>query len=204
MSTVPGGEVREPRCAEFDAAAVRRAAEIRATGRPRSNRSTTSRATSRSTPSRTRRRRGWSSSRPPTLKASLLREMERQGRSVVPCSSEDGAARVRRSTRRRVPRGDGTGSGGRGCLRTTTRRDRRCRDAPAFAGRVHRCDGVAASRGPLRRVTRIAGLRRRGPRPDPSPLGLDLGGRRPEEIALSIAAGLVAARHGREGGWLDR
>jgi molybdenum cofactor synthesis domain-containing protein len=36
-----------------------------------------------------------------------------------------------------------------------------------------------------------------------SPLGLDLGGRRPEEIALSIAAGLVAARHGREGGWLD-
>jgi molybdopterin adenylyltransferase len=37
-----------------------------------------------------------------------------------------------------------------------------------------------------------------------SPLGLDLGGRRPEEIALSIAAGLVAARHEREGGWLDR
>lgn len=37
-----------------------------------------------------------------------------------------------------------------------------------------------------------------------SPLGLDLGGRRPEEIALSIAAGLVAARHDRDGGWLDR
>ncbi|MEP6476267.1 MAG: XdhC family protein, partial [Actinomycetota bacterium] len=37
-----------------------------------------------------------------------------------------------------------------------------------------------------------------------SPLGLDLGGREPEEIALSIAAGLVAARHGTEGGWLDR
>ncbi|HEX6843813.1 MAG TPA: molybdenum cofactor synthesis domain-containing protein [Actinomycetota bacterium] len=37
-----------------------------------------------------------------------------------------------------------------------------------------------------------------------SPLGLDLGGRRPEEIALSIAAGLVADRHGRAGGWLDR
>ena len=36
-----------------------------------------------------------------------------------------------------------------------------------------------------------------------SPLGLDLGGKRPEEIALSIAAGLVATRHGREGGWLD-
>ena len=37
-----------------------------------------------------------------------------------------------------------------------------------------------------------------------SPLGLDLGGRRPEEIALSIAAGVVADTHAREGGWLDR
>ncbi len=37
-----------------------------------------------------------------------------------------------------------------------------------------------------------------------SPLGLDLGGKGPAEIALSIAAGLVAAREGRDGGWLDR
>ena len=37
-----------------------------------------------------------------------------------------------------------------------------------------------------------------------SPLGLDLGGRTPEEIALSITAGVVAATHGRGGGWLDR
>jgi molybdopterin adenylyltransferase len=36
-----------------------------------------------------------------------------------------------------------------------------------------------------------------------SPLGLNLGGREPEEIALSIAAGLLAAQHGRPGGWLD-
>jgi molybdopterin adenylyltransferase len=36
-----------------------------------------------------------------------------------------------------------------------------------------------------------------------SPLGLDLGGKTPQEIALSIAAGLVAARTGRAGGWLD-
>ena len=36
-----------------------------------------------------------------------------------------------------------------------------------------------------------------------SPLGLDLGGKSPQEIALSIAAGLVAARTGRAGGWLD-
>jgi molybdenum cofactor synthesis domain-containing protein len=37
-----------------------------------------------------------------------------------------------------------------------------------------------------------------------SPVGLDLGGRRPEEIALSIAAGVVAASNTRDGGWLDR
>jgi len=37
-----------------------------------------------------------------------------------------------------------------------------------------------------------------------SPLGLDLGGRDPESIALSIAAGVVADSHGRDGGWLDR
>jgi molybdopterin adenylyltransferase len=37
-----------------------------------------------------------------------------------------------------------------------------------------------------------------------SPVGLDLGGRRPEEIALSIAAGLVAAEQGGDAGWMDR
>jgi len=37
-----------------------------------------------------------------------------------------------------------------------------------------------------------------------SPVGLDVGAKTPEEIALSIAAGLVAARTERDGGWLDR
>lgn len=37
-----------------------------------------------------------------------------------------------------------------------------------------------------------------------SPVGIDLGGTTPAEIALSIAAGLVAARTGRDAGWLDR
>jgi xanthine/CO dehydrogenase XdhC/CoxF family maturation factor len=37
-----------------------------------------------------------------------------------------------------------------------------------------------------------------------TPVGLDLGGRAPAEIALSIAGGLIADRHGASAGWLDR
>jgi molybdopterin adenylyltransferase len=37
-----------------------------------------------------------------------------------------------------------------------------------------------------------------------TPVGIDLGARTAEEIALSILAGLVADRHGARGGWLDR
>ena len=36
-----------------------------------------------------------------------------------------------------------------------------------------------------------------------SPVGLDLGAVRPDEIALSILAGLVAHRRGHAGGWLQ-
>ena len=37
-----------------------------------------------------------------------------------------------------------------------------------------------------------------------TPVGLDIGARSAEEIALAILAGLVAARRGRDGGWLDQ
>jgi molybdenum cofactor synthesis domain-containing protein len=37
-----------------------------------------------------------------------------------------------------------------------------------------------------------------------SPVGVDVGARTPAEIAISIVAGLLAARHGRDPAWLDR
>jgi xanthine dehydrogenase accessory factor len=37
-----------------------------------------------------------------------------------------------------------------------------------------------------------------------APVGLDLGRKDAEGIALSIAAGIVADAHGTPGGWLDR
>jgi len=37
-----------------------------------------------------------------------------------------------------------------------------------------------------------------------SPVGMDIGARTPQEIALSIASGLVAVQRQRDGGWLDR
>ncbi|MDQ4108594.1 MAG: XdhC family protein [Actinomycetota bacterium] len=207
MSIVPGGAVHGTLgCAEFDAAAVQAAAEVRERGEPEV---------------RTfRHERGdvevylEPHGVPPRLLVvsatdvarSLRAEMERQGRQVL---------LVEPRTERLVP-------GDEPSVRSLD--DLRLRpddevvftdhDAPGIADLLTtllrspvRFLGVMGSRRHVAHY--VEELRSRGFGDEDlgrirSPLGLDLGGRRPEEVALSIAAGLVAARHDRTGGWLDR
>jgi xanthine/CO dehydrogenase XdhC/CoxF family maturation factor len=74
------------------------------------------------------------------------------------------------------------------------------RDGAAFVGVM----GSKRHVGPHVEALRERGLGDEDVARVRSPLGLDLGGRSVEEIALAILAGVVAARHGRDGGWLDR
>lgn len=72
---------------------------------------------------------------------------------------------------------------------------------PAFVGLL----------GPRRRTMRLMEqLHQRGRLPDPkalesvqTPLGLDVGGEAPSEVAVSIISGVLAAHHGRQGGFLQ-
>ncbi len=87
-------------------------------------------------------------------------------------------------------------------------------DAPGVAESVAallrspaRFVGVMGSRrhvAPYLQALRDAGLSEEEIARLRSPVGIDLGARTAEEIALSILAGLVADRRGAEGGWLDR
>lgn len=64
--------------------------------------------------------------------------------------------------------------------------------------------GSARHAGPHLDRLREMGVEERGLARIRTPVGLDIGARTPQEIALSILAGLVAARARRGGGWLDR
>ncbi len=70
-----------------------------------------------------------------------------------------------------------------------------------FARTPHRYVGVIGSRRKVFRI--LARIAARGPLPDLSkvyaPIGLDIGAVSPEEIGISIAAELVALRHGKPG-----
>jgi molybdenum cofactor synthesis domain-containing protein len=207
MTIVPGGEIRGTLgCAEFDAAAVEAAAEIQELGRPEM---------------RTFHHQEGDvevylepHDAPPRLLVvsatdvarSLRAEMERQGRAVL----------LVEPRRERLVPSDEPAVGsledarpGRGDEVVFTDHD-----APGIGDMLASLlrspvefVGVMGSRRHVAHY--VEDLRSRGFTEEDvgrirSPLGLDLGGRRPEEIALSIAAGLVASRHERDGGWLDR
>jgi molybdopterin adenylyltransferase len=207
MAIVPGGEVRGTLgCAEFDAAAVSAAAEVQAAGAPemRTFHHPQGDVEVYLEPHRA----------PPRLVVvsatdvarSLRVEMERQGRRVI----------VLEPRAERVTPDDGPFV--RSLEELTLGYDDEVvftdHDAPGIADMLTallrspvRFIGVMGSRRHVAHY--VEDLRSRGFGDDDlrrirSPLGLDIGGRRPEEIALAIAAGLVAADHDRAGGWLDR
>jgi molybdenum cofactor synthesis domain-containing protein len=207
MSIVPGGEVRGTLgCAEFDAAAVEAAAEIAAAGRPeiRTFHHELGDVEVYLEPLVPRPRLIVVSAT--DVARSLTREMERQGRAVVLVEPRGDRLAADDPTAAASLEQIGPGEGDEVVFTD--------HDAPGIAemlatllrSRVSFI-GVMGSRRHVAHY--VEELRSRGFTDEDlgrirSPLGLDLGGRRPEEIALSIAAGLVAARHDREGGWLDR
>lgn len=207
MAIVPGGEVRGTLgCAEFDAAAVSAAAEVQAAGAPemRTFHHPEGDVEVYLEPHRAAPRLVVVSAT--DVARSLRVEMERQGRRVI----------VLESRAERVTPDDGPSV--RSLEELTLGHDDEVvftdHDAPGIADMLTallrspvRFIGVMGSRRHVAHY--VEDLRARGFGDDDlrrirSPLGLDLGGRRPEEIALAIAAGLVAADHDREGGWLDR
>lgn len=209
MRIVPGGEARGTLgCAEFDEAAVRDAAEIAASGEPQSR--------------RYRHERG---------EVLVFFEPPPVAARLVVVSATDVARDLRRHALRlgdevvlveprteRVTAEDGA-SGPVVTSMAEANIDSRTdvvftdHDAPGIADQL-----AEALRSPARFLGVMGSRRHVGPYLDDlramgfddvtlarirSPVGLDLGGRRPQEIALSIAAGLVAARNGRSAGWLD-
>jgi molybdenum cofactor synthesis domain-containing protein len=207
MTIVPGGEVRGTLgCAEFDAAAVEAAAAVLASGEPQTR----------------------------TLHHELgdievFLEPHRPGPLLAIVSATDVSRALRRHAAglgyRTVlvePRGERISASDGDHVASID--DLTLTDADAVVFTDHDAPGVTESlasvlRSPIaflgvmgsrRHVAHyVEGLRDRGFTDEDlarirSPLGLDLGGRAPEEIALSIAAGLVAHSHGRDGGWLDR
>jgi molybdenum cofactor synthesis domain-containing protein len=207
MSIVLGGEVHGTLgCAEFDAAAVQAATEVQERGEPevRTFRHDEGNVEVYLEPHA-------ASSRLVVVSAtdvarSLRAEMERQGRRVLLLES-----RVERLIPEDEPSVRSLDDVQLGPDDEVVFTDH---DAPGVADMLTtllrspvRFIGVMGSRRHVAHY--VEELRTRGFSDEDlgrvrSPLGLDLGGRRPEEIALSIAAGLVAARHDREGGWLDR
>lgn len=207
MTIVPGGAVHGTLgCAEFDMAAVEAAAEVAAAGRAETRTLTHDLG-----------------------QVEVYFEPVAPARRVVVVSATDVARALRtilatlgyrvdvvEPRRERITAEDGATLGS---LERVSWNDRTAvvftdHDAPGVAddlatllGSPVGFIGVMGSRRHV--APYVEGLRAQGFDDDDlarirSPLGLDLGGREPGQIALSIAAGLVADANGRDGGWLDR
>ncbi|HET9250139.1 MAG TPA: XdhC/CoxI family protein [Actinomycetota bacterium] len=210
MRIVPGGEVHGTLgCAEFDEAAVRDAAEILATGRPAT---------------RTYHHEHGD--------VEVYLEPSRRATTLVVVSATDVARELARLAPGLgfapvlvEPRAERVTDADAGSMRVArgledvevdpeTRLVFTDHDAPGIADALAvalrspaRFVGVMGSRrhvGPYVEELRAMGFGEEDLARIRSPLGLDLGGRTPAEIALSIAAGLVADEHDRAAGWLDR
>jgi xanthine dehydrogenase accessory factor len=210
MRIVPGGEVHGTLgCAEFDGAAVRDAAEIARSGEPQSR--------------RYRHEHGEVVVffDPPALGSRLVvvsatdvaRELRRHAAALGDASVLVEPVGERIAPEDRIFPGEVVRSIDDAAIDERTDVVFTDHDAPGVAELL-----AAVLRSPARFVGVMGSRRHVGPYLDDlrsmgfdddalsrirSPVGLDLGGRRPDEIALSIAAGIVAARHGRGGGWLD-
>ncbi len=207
MTIVPGGEVHGTLgCAEFDEAAIQAASEVDASGRPemRTLHHDLGDIEVYFEPLRPAPRAVVVSA---TDVARALRgELERLGYDVM----------IVESRPERLAPGDGPSVAsldGEGLapddVAVVTDHDAP-EVVPSLALLLRSSVGFIGAMGSRRHVAPyLAPLREQGFTDDDlarirSPLGLDLGGRAPEEIALSIAAGIVAARHDKDGGWLDR
>jgi molybdopterin adenylyltransferase len=210
MRIVPGGEVHGTLgCAEFDEAAVRDAAEILASGEPGTRTYShelgdievylepTRRAPALVVVSATDVARELARLAPGLGFASILVETRPErvtdaDANSMPVARDLGEVEIDAETRLVFTDHDAPGI------------------AAALAGALRspaRFIGVMGSRrhvGPYVEELRSMGFGDEELARIRSPLGLDLGGRRPAEVALSIAAGLVADEHDRAAGWLDR
>jgi molybdenum cofactor synthesis domain-containing protein len=206
MRIVPGGEVRGTLgCAEFDEAAVRDAAAIAQTGEPTTRRYTHEQG-----------------------EVTVFFEPPPRRSRLVVVSATDVGRELRRQAERLgdetvllEPRLERVAADDRGAVGSVAEAAIDANTDVVFTD--HDAEGVAGLlaevlRSPARFVGVMGSRRHVGPYLEGlramgfddgalarirSPVGLDLGGRTPEEIALSIAAGIVAARNGRGGGWLD-
>jgi molybdopterin adenylyltransferase len=207
MRIVPGGEVRGTLgCAEFDEAAVRDAGVIAASGEAQTRRYEHEQGSVLVFFDPPQHRSRWAIVSATDVARALRRHAERLG---------DDAVLVEPRSERLAPEDAGAvASLSEAHLDAATDVVFTDHDAEGIAELLAdavrspaRFVGVMGSRrhvAPYVETLRAMGLQEDELARIRSPLGLDLGGRTPDEIALSIAAGVVAARHGRDGGWLDR